>query len=142
MPSIREQAMARIAAALTAAAPGGAQVMRSRETAITRALSPAIVVMAGNTTTVRQATGADRNQFECLLEIFVRGDPWTTLADVVDVAMHPVIMTDATLATIVSDVRRTAESFESTEADRTAGALTVHYQLTYLTHALDIARAG
>ena len=142
MPSVREQALSRIAVALSAAAPGGAQVMRSRETAITRALSPAIVVMAGNTNTVRLATGADRHQLECLLEIFVRGDPWTTLADAVDVAMHPVVMTDAPLAGIVSDVRRTGESFESMEADRTAGTLTVHYQLTYLTQALDITRAA
>jgi hypothetical protein len=69
------------------------------------------------------------------LEIFVRGDPWDSLADPVDVAAHAALMGDAQLPTIVSDLRRIGEAFEAQEADRTAGTLTVRYRATFLTQA-------
>lgn len=133
--SLREQILARITAALVAAAPGGATVYRDREVSLTRATSPAIVLMPQGNAPTRVATGVDKNQFDIALEIFVRGDPWTSLADPIDVAAHTVLMTDPTLWALVSDVRRGDESFEGQEADRTAGTLTVRYRITFQTAA-------
>ena len=140
MSSLREQILSRIAAVITAAAPGGAVAYRSREVSLTRALSPAIILMPQNNALSRVATGVDVNQFEVAMEIVVRGDPWESLADPIDVAAHALVMNDATLWALISDVRRISESFESLEADRTAGTLTAHYRITYRTSALDITR--
>lgn len=143
MPSsIREQILARLNVALTAASPGGAQVFRSREVSITRAISPALVIMPQDNPINRQATMADKNQLEVALEIFVRGDPWDSLADAVDVPMHAIVMNDAQLLALVASVRRIGESFNGQEADRTAGTLTVRYLFTFLTNAADITRAA
>jgi len=143
MPSsIREQILTRLNAALSAAPPGGAQVFRSREVSITRATSPALVIMPQDNPINRQATMADKNQLEVALEIFVRGDPWDSLADAVDVPMHAIVMNDAQLLALVASVRRIGESFNGQEADRTAGTLTVRYLFTFLTNAADITRAA
>ncbi len=142
MASVREQALSRIAAALTAAAPGGANVYRARETSLTRAITPAIVIMPQGNAQARVATNVDKHQLDVNLEIFVRGDPWDSLADPVDVAAHAVLMNDAALWAIVADVRRISESFDSIEADRTSGTLTVGYRLTYQTRAGDISVAA
>ena len=140
--SLREQLLAQLKVLLTGATPAGASVFRDREVSITRAVEPAIVIMPNSNTMGRMATQVDRNALAVSLEIFVRGDPWTSLADPIDVAMHAAIMNDATLRTIVSDVRREGEEFEGIEADKTAGTLTVTYRFTYLTNASDITRAG
>jgi hypothetical protein len=143
--SLREQLLARVQAVLAAdaavLAAGVQLVSRSREVSITRAKSPAIVVMPDNGETTRLAMPVDKNQLVFAIEIFVRGDPWDSLADPVDVAAHAALMADAQLPTIVSDVRRIGEAFESQEADRTAGTLTVRYRATYLTQAgrIDLA---
>jgi hypothetical protein len=142
MASLREQVLARVAAALLGNTPAGVQVSRSREVSITRAMAPAIVVMPASNQVTRMATAVDRNAFEFDIEIFTRGDPWDSLADPVDVAQHSILMTDATLAALLGDLRRTGESFEGLEADKTAGTLTVRYRAIYLTNARDIAAAG
>lgn len=146
MASLREQLLTRVQAALVAAAPlGGVQasaIFRSREVSLTRATSPAIVVMPVNADFTRLATAVDRVQCEFALEIFVRGDPWDSLADPIDVAAHATLMADAPLAALISDLRRTGETFEAQEADRTAGTLTARYRATFLTQAGAIDRAG
>jgi len=140
--SLREQCLARLIALLQAGSPGGVvTVARSREVSLNRALSPAIVVMPSGTAASRMATETDKHQLEFNVEIFVRGEPWDSLVDPIDVAAHRLIMTDATLATLVVDVRRVSESFDSIEADKTAGTLTVGYRATYLTQAIDISVA-
>jgi hypothetical protein len=141
--SLREQLLSQLKVLLTGVSPTvGGNVFRDREVSITRAVEPAIVIMPNSNSMNRMATQVDRNGLSVDLEIFVRGDPWTQLADPIDVAMHAAIMNDATLRTIASDVRREGESFEGVEADLTAGTLTVTYRFTYLTNASDITRAG
>lgn len=142
MASVREQILARIKAVLTAAAPGGASVSRSREIAITRANAPSIVIMAHNNAINAQSTEWDHNQFDLVLEIFVRGDPWDLLADPIDQAAHTALLTDAPLLALVSSIRRSREAFESQEADLTAGVLSVSYRIDFLTRAADISRAA
>lgn len=90
----------------------------------------------------RVATNVDQNQFDMAIEIFTRGDPWDSLADPVDQAAHALLMADVQLNALASDIRRISEVFESQEADRTAGVLTVHYRVTFLTAAGDIGKPG
>lgn len=141
MASIREQALARVKTALAAALPGGASVSRSREVSISRLNAPTIVVMARSNSISTMSSEVDQNQFDLVLEIFVRGDPWDSLADPIDVAAHAIMMSDVPLQAIVSNVRRTGEAFESQEADLTAGVLSVHYRITFMSRAVDISRA-
>ena len=138
--SLREQILARISAALSAAAPGGATVYRSREVSITRNITPAVVIMPRNGTSTRLAAQVDRHELEVDVEIFVRGDPWDQLADPVDVAAHAVLVSDAQLADLSAQIRRIGEDFSSQEADRTAGTLTARYLVTWNSHAADLTR--
>ena len=140
MDSIRERVMARMVAALLGNTPAGANVTRSREVSISRAQSPAIVVMAASNSLQRMATQVDRNHFTVKVEIFTRGDPWDILAAPLDTAVHRVLMADALLAGLLADLRRTNEDFESMEADRTAGTLTLTYVATWLASAADISQ--
>ena len=140
MDSIRERVMARIVAALLGYTDAGSNVTRSREVSITRAQAPAIVVMPGSNTLQRMATQVDRNHFTVKVEIFTRGDPWDGLAAPLDKSVHTLLMNDVPLRSLLSDLRRTSEDFESMEADRTAGTLTLTYVATWLASAADISQ--
>lgn len=140
MDSIRERVMARIVLVLQGNTDAGVNVTRSREVSITRAQAPAIVVMPGSNSLQRLATQVDRNHFTVKVEIFTRGDPWDSLAAAVDKTVHSLLMQDALLAALISDLRRTNEDFESMEADRTAGTLTLTYVATWLASAADISQ--
>lgn len=142
MPSsIREQILGRIATALASAAPGGAQVFRSRENSITRAMTPAITVLMGSESDMRMSAYVDKHTLRVVLAIFVRGDPWDSLADAVATPMHLALMADAPLQALALDVRKISSDPEAEEADRTAGTLSCIYEVQYLTRAGDISAA-
>lgn len=137
--SLREQILARVAAVLTTAAPGGANVYRAREVSITRAVSPAICVLyAGGKITQRSAVGVDRHEIQIKVAIFVRGDPWDSLADAVDVPAHQALMADPTLKAMGVELLREADGVEAQEADLTAGVLEVSYIAKFHAKAGDI----
>lgn len=141
MATLREQILARIAAALLNATPAGANVFRSREVSITKGLSPAIVVMPGNESHQSFGVSASKHELHVDISIFVRGDPWDQLADAVIEPAHRVVMSDAGLRSLVLDVRHVdvQSSFVSEEADRTAGTLTEPYLITYVTKPNDLS---
>lgn len=137
--SVREQILARVTAALTSAAPGGAQVFRARETSLARSLMPVITVLLAGETDTAMSHDVDRHQLRVTLAVFVRGDPWDQLVDAVATPMHSVVMSDAPLLALVQRVRKVSSEPEAEEADRTAGVLSCIYELTYLTRAGDIS---
>jgi hypothetical protein len=139
--SLRELFLQRALVVLQGASTG-AGVSRSREVSITRAITPAIVIMPQNNELGRVATQVDKNLFEFAIEIFVRGDTWDSLADPIDVIAHAALMGDQTLASMIGDLRRISETFEAQEADRTAGTLTVRYRTVFRTRANDISVAA
>lgn len=143
MPSsIREQILARFATvAMTLPGFGSGNVFRARETAITRAVSPAIAVLYGGGSTVqRRAVGIDEHRITVNAAIFVRGDPWDQLADAIDVPLHAALMADAPLAAL-AQLFREPDQVEAQEADRTSGVLTIPYTAVFLTRAGDITIA-
>jgi hypothetical protein len=141
MSSIREQILARLAAALTSAAPGGATIFRARETSITRSQTPAITVLLAGETDTPISHDVDKHVLRANLAIFVRGDPWDLLADAVATPMHLVVMGDAPLLALIQRIRKVSSEPEAEEADRTAGVLSCIYEITYLTRAGDISAA-
>ena len=141
MASIREQILARLAAALTSAAPGGAKVFRARENSITRADAPAITVLFAGEADTPISQEVDKHVMRANLAIFVRGDPWDSLTDAVATPMHLVVMADAPLLALIQRIRKVSSEPEAEEADRTAGVLSCIYEITYLTRASDISAA-
>lgn len=139
MTTLREQITARVAAALTGATPAGANVFRSRESSITKGMTPAIVVMPDSEQDVRMGSYTDRHQLTLSIEVFTRGDPWDSQADATAEAMHKVLVADPTIAAFAVDVRKISTDYESQEADRTAGTLSARYVITYLSKAADLA---
>lgn len=138
--SLREQLLARVAAVLTVAAPGGAAVFRAREVSIARDICPAITVLyRGSPLTERRGPAADQHQIDFDLAIFVRGDPWDTAADLIDVPAHQALMADAQLRSQGYEIYRSGDDVEAEEADRTAGCLIVHYRATFFASARDIS---
>lgn len=141
MASLREQILAAMATALTGTTPAGASVYRSRETAISRAVVPAIVVLPSGERVQRAGQQTDRHELTAKVVLYVRGDPWDQIADPVAVAMHKALISSAALAALSIDIRLIDAEFEAEEADRTAGTLTHSYHITYFTRAGDISAA-
>ena len=139
MATVRELITARTAACLVGATPAGANVFRSRETAITRALTPAIVIMPVDEDVRRMGSFTDVHVLTLAIEIFTRGDPWDSIADATAEAAHRVLVNDPVILSYQADVRKIATAYESQEADRTAGVLTSTYAITYLAKASDVA---
>lgn len=140
MPSsIGEQIRARMAVALSGNTPAGASVFRAREVSITRAVCPAIVIMAEKEEDKPFSTEIDEHLVTVNLEVFVRGDVWESLADAIATPLHKILLTDAPLAALVTRIRKTSSVWEAQEADRTAGVLTLGYTVRYLSSATDIS---
>jgi len=139
MSTVRELITARAVACLLNVTPAAANVYRSRETAITRGMTPAIVVMPVDETCRRLGSYTDAHELTLAIEIFTRGDPWDQLADATAEVAHRTLVADPTIQGYQADVRRTSTNYESQEADRTAGVLTCLYAITYLAKSADVA---
>lgn len=141
MATLREQITARMVAALTGSTAAGANVYRSRETSIARGMTPAITCMPDGEQDERMGQTTDKHAYTVNVAIFVRGDPWDQIADGIAEVAHRVLMGDAQLKALSTDVRKVSTDYESEEADRTAGTLSARYRITYLSRADDIAAA-
>lgn len=141
MSTLREQILASAVTALTGATAAGANVFRSREVALHRGVTPAIVVTPGGESDQRMGQHTDRHVLTVHLAIFVRGDPWDQLADAVAEPAHRTLVRAPGLLALATDIRKVSTDYQAEEADRTAGALVSHYEFTYLTRADDIAAA-
>ena len=139
MTTLREQITARVTAVLTNATPAGANVFRSRENSITRAMVPAITVMPDNEQDTRAGSFTDKHELTLAIEIFTRGDPWDQQADATAEAAHKVLVSDPTIAALAVDVRKLSTDYESQEADRTAGTLSARYLITYFSKSSDLS---
>lgn len=139
MATLREQILARALVALTGTTSAGGHVYRSRENSISRDLTPAIVLMPDGESDQRVGSFADRHEFTINVAIFTRGDPWDQIADGIAEVAHRILVNDAGLLALATDVRKVSTDYESEEADRTAGTLSARYTVTYLSRSADIA---
>lgn len=138
--SLREQLLARVATVLMGATPAGASVFRAREVSIARDVCPAITILyRGTPMTERRGQAADQHHVDFDIAIFVRGDPWDTAADAIDVPTHQLLMADPQLRALGMELVRRGDDVEAEEADRTAGCLIAHYRATFFTSARDLS---
>jgi len=143
MPSIQERIVEKAKALILAAGTlAEDRVFRSRTEAITRDMSPAIVIRPNLETTERESHSVDRNQFELSVEILARentttGEAWDQVADLVKVAVHAVLLTED--AFVEADrVQRFYIDWIEEDGDNTAGNCMVRYRFTYLCNTGDL----
>lgn len=140
--SIREQILARVLAALTNTTGAGPNVFRSRSESFTRDIAPSIQIKPDREDdAVFSGGNVDQHELIVSVEIYIRGDPWDSLADPVAVATHRILMADAALQALITRIRKIASKWDDAEADQTAGVLTMQYRINYLTKASDVSDA-
>ncbi|AZE67316.1 MULTISPECIES: hypothetical protein [Pseudomonas] len=143
MPSIQERIVAKAQALILAAdTPAADRVFRSRTEAITRDMTPALVLRPSLETTERESFSVDRNQFELTVEIIAREDTvtgaaWDQVADLVKVAVHAVLATEDAFPE-ADRVQRFYIDWIEDEGDNTAGNCLVRYRFTYLCNTGDL----
>ncbi|MCY1256125.1 hypothetical protein D9M68_51370 [compost metagenome] len=143
MPSIQERIVEKAKALILAAGTlAEDRVFRSRTEALTRGMTPAIVLRPDLETTERESHSVDRNQFELSVEILARentttGEAWDQVADLVKVAVHAVMLTED--AFVEADrVQRFYIDWIEEDGDNTAGNCMVRYRFTYLCNTGDL----
>lgn len=143
MPSIQERIVEKAKALILAAGTlAGDRVFRSRTEAITRDMSPAIVIRPNLETTERESYSVDRNQFELSVEILARenpttGEAWDQIADLVKVAVHAVLLAEDAFEE-ADRVQRFYIDWLEEDGDNTAGNCMVRYRFTYLCNTGDL----
>ena len=143
MPSIQERIVEKAKALILAAGTlAEDRVFRSRTEALTRSMTPAIVLRPDLETTERESHSVDRNQFELSVEILARentttGEAWDQVADLVKVAVHAVMLAED--AFVEADrVQRFYIDWIEEDGDNTAGNCMVRYRFTYLCNTGDL----
>lgn len=144
MPSIQERIVDRAKVLILGAGTlAGDRVFRSRTEAITRDMSPAIVIRPNLETTERESQSVDRNQFELSVEILAREDTttgaaWDQVADLVKVAVHAVLL-EADAFPEADRIQRFYIDWIEDDGDNTAGNCMVRYRFTYLCNTDDLS---
>lgn len=133
MSSIREQIVARMAAALDGLTVNSAHipVHRSYEVAFSRNQLPAVVVKSADEETQALSAALEVSRLNVHVIVIVRGDVWDALADPIIVAAHGLLLANAELSVLCAKLRRTSAKWEAHEADQTAGVLTQTYHVIY-----------
>ena len=129
----RESILSRIQVLLTGVLPAAAPVYRSRVAAYSREETPSILVSPQSEDTEPHDSSNELSTLLVDVDIIVRSDTWETDADVYAAAIHPLIMNDAQLKSMTVRVRRNSATWESHEADLTAGTLKATYRVLYFT---------
>ena len=144
MPSIQERIVDRAKVLILGAGTlAGDRIFRSRTEAITRDMSPAIVIRPNLETTERESHAVDRNQFELSVEILARenpttGEAWDQIADLVKVAVHKVLMEEDAFPE-ADRIQRFYIDWIEDDGDNTAGNCMVRYRFTYLCNTGDLS---
>lgn len=144
MPSIQERIVDRAKVLILGAGTlAGDRVFRSRTEAITRDMSPAIVIRPNLETTERESQSVDRNQFELSVEILAREDTttgaaWDQVADLVKVAVHSVLLEEGAFPE-ADRIQRFYIDWIEDDGDNTAGNCMVRYRFTYLCNTGDLS---
>ena len=144
MPSIQERIVEKAKALILAAGTlAGDRVFRSRTEALTRGMTPAIVLRPDLETTERESHSVDRNQFELSVEILARentttGEAWDQVADLVKVAVHAVLLEEDAFPE-ADRIQRFYIDWIEDDGDNTAGNCMVRYRFTYLCNTGDLS---
>ncbi|MCE2910209.1 MAG: hypothetical protein LW712_15430 [Burkholderiaceae bacterium] len=116
----REQILQAIAT-LLAAVPGTTGVYRSREDAMSREESPAIVVRPDGEQVSENTNGYVDARLTVLVEVYARGTVPDQVADPIAEAAFAAMMDNPTLGALAIDVTEDGTDFDTEGADQDAG---------------------
>lgn len=137
--SIHEQIQVRMLAILVGATDAGASVSRSQETFLARDTLLAIGIFPLPESTVPFSAGTDDHELMISVEVFARGDPWYSVADVVVTQAHKLLMNDVPLQSLIARIRQVSRTPIDEDPDKTAGVYQLEYRIRYITKASDIS---
>lgn len=115
--------------ALLAGVPGSTGVYRSREDAMSREESPAIVVRPESERPVENAIGQIDATLTVAVEVYARGEAPDTVADPIAEVVFARVMGSPTLGGLAVDITEGPTDFEAEGADVTAGITTMRFDV-------------
>ncbi|HEY5581349.1 MAG TPA: hypothetical protein VIK56_09325 [Rhodoferax sp.] len=139
MSSIQEQIQVRMLAILLGTTDAAASVTRSRDTFLDRSTLLAIGIFPGAETDSVFSNATDEHELLINVEVFARGDPWYSAADVVVTQAHRLLLLDAALQGLITRIRRISRTPVDEDPDKTAGVYQMEYRIRYLSNASDIS---
>lgn len=119
----------------------GERVFRAREDAFSRDEGETINISSDDQTLKIFSTEIDDKELTLNVSIYVRGDVWETLADIIAVQVHPRIMRrdyKGADGIVLTRVRLVDGDWTGQEGDQTPGKRTMKYAFRYLAMADDI----
>lgn len=141
MPSVAEQILARVEAALIAANVAAGRIQRHNESPFGDDELPAINIRRGPVETTTLSEKLERNLMVFELVHYVAADAWETAADALHMVSHAVVATDAPLNSIGRGLRCVGTDPDGEESEFVAGKLVARYQIQFLTRPGDLTRA-
>lgn len=118
----------------------GLTVFRSRDAAISRAETPALVIQPEEETVEFQSSLLAVRLLVVVLTVFTRSDVPDQTADPLIQALHAKLMADPTLGGRAARVIEQGSKWAFEVADRTALATELRYQIKYQTLAADLSQ--
>ena len=140
MTSKREQILSALVTMLSGATTAGVNVFRSRVTAVTRDLTPAIIIRPEEDVPEKQFSGMVISHLTVAIDVYTRGDVPDQLADPVIVAAHALIMGNPTINGLAALTVQAPSKWEMHEADQTAGLSTFLYHIRYTNQVFDLTQ--
>ena len=141
--SLREQLLQSLVGRLAPIASAqNATLLRSPVHPVGREHSPALLIFP-ESDTIRDRPN-DRVERELVVRItaLARGDDAAQVADALLVAAHTALFADANLGGLALGLKELDTEWDLEDADTTACALPVRYQINYRTYANDLSRQG
>ena len=112
---------------LLAGIPGSTGVYRSREDAMTREESPAIVVRPENEEVEENAIGMIDARLTVVIDVYARGPAPDSIADAIVEIAHARLMANSTLGGLAIDITEDGTTFDAEGADQDAGFTSPRY---------------
>lgn len=144
--SVRERIVQAVLAALTpVAAALHASLIRSPTTAVSRELSPALLLMSESDQVSERSNDRVQRQLVLRMTALARDQGSLRAMAIVDellVAAHSALFASSNLAGLAMGVQELDSDFLEEDADADIAAIPARYQITYRTMAHDISMIG
>ena len=121
--SVFEASIASVAALLLSATAAGARVYRDRDDAFGDDEMPALNIRRGGTEGEVAGDDSERHTLAFSVTCITIGTDWETTADALHMAVHALLMGDATLA--AQDLRCLGTDVQANTLDRSSGHITI-----------------
>lgn len=131
MTTKRELILQAVVTALAGTVGVGSRIYRSREEAVGRDETPALIVSAESEDAVQEVSNLMEKKLAVVVSVFARGDVPDAVADPVVESVHEKIMAAPTLGGLAIDTAEGGTSWEMDEADQTAVIVNMRFVVWY-----------